>query len=272
MKITIDEALQRGIEAQKADQLAEADSYYTAILNVQPRHPEANHNMGLIVLSRGSLEKAITFFKIAIEANPAIEQFWISYINTLLDLNQIEQAQKALSEAKGYNFRGDAIGKFEELIKPFGGRSISNSVGREPSDDQLQLITELYFKGELQLTLDRAHGLLEKFPESSSLLNILGSCFAQLNRHDDAIKCFQKMIVVKPFDSDLHFNLGKVFLDTKQIDCALRAFLSSVEINPLDHESFFSYRQLSKTKSKFAGCNKKLQTGPRAQARLCRCI
>ena len=47
-ELTIDQALQQGVEAHKAGQAQEADRLYTAILKAQPKHPDANHNMGVL--------------------------------------------------------------------------------------------------------------------------------------------------------------------------------------------------------------------------------
>ena len=46
MKMTLLEALRKGVDAQQAGQIQDAERLYTAILKAQPKHPEANHNMG----------------------------------------------------------------------------------------------------------------------------------------------------------------------------------------------------------------------------------
>ena len=56
MELTIDQALQKGIEAHKAGQIHEADKYYTSILKVQPAHPDANHNMGVLAVGIGKVK------------------------------------------------------------------------------------------------------------------------------------------------------------------------------------------------------------------------
>ena len=55
MELTLDQALQKGIEAHKAGKAQEADRYYTAILKAQPKHPDANHNMGVLAVGLGKL-------------------------------------------------------------------------------------------------------------------------------------------------------------------------------------------------------------------------
>ena len=58
MELTIDQALQKGIEAHKAGQVQEADRLYTAILKAKPKHPDANHNLGVLAVSIGKVEEA----------------------------------------------------------------------------------------------------------------------------------------------------------------------------------------------------------------------
>ena len=46
MELTLDEALQKGIEAHKTGQIQDAERLYTALLQAQPKHADANHNLG----------------------------------------------------------------------------------------------------------------------------------------------------------------------------------------------------------------------------------
>ena len=85
-ELTIDQALQKGVEAHKAGQLQEADRLYTAILKAQPKHPDANHNIGVLAVDVGQVQEALPFFKTALEANPNTAQFWLSYIDALMKL------------------------------------------------------------------------------------------------------------------------------------------------------------------------------------------
>ena len=54
MELTLDEALQKAIEAHKTGQIQEAERLYTAILQAQPKHPDANHNMGVLAAGVGT--------------------------------------------------------------------------------------------------------------------------------------------------------------------------------------------------------------------------
>ena len=100
MELTLDQALQKGIEAHKAGQVQEADRYYTAILKANPKHPDASHNMGVLAVDVGKVEEALPFFKTALEANPSIAQFWLSYIDAFVKLDRITDAKAVFDQAK----------------------------------------------------------------------------------------------------------------------------------------------------------------------------
>ena len=53
MELTLDQALQKAVEAHRAGQVQDADRLYTAILKAQPKHPDANHNIGVLAVSVG---------------------------------------------------------------------------------------------------------------------------------------------------------------------------------------------------------------------------
>ena len=100
MELTLDQALQKGIEAHKVGRVQEADRYYTAILKANPKHPDANHNMGVLAVGLGKIEAALPFFKTALEANSSIVQYWLSYIDALIKLGRIDDAKAVFSQAK----------------------------------------------------------------------------------------------------------------------------------------------------------------------------
>ena len=119
MELTLDQALQKGIEAHKAGKAQEADQYYTAILKANPKHPDANHNMGVLAVGVGRVEEALPFFKIALETTSTIAQYWLSYINALIKLDQLADAKAVLDQAKSKGAKGDGFDKLEEKLTSY---------------------------------------------------------------------------------------------------------------------------------------------------------
>ena len=107
MELRIDQALQQGIAAHKEGKLQDAERLYRAILQSQPAHPDANHNLGVLAVSVNKAEAALPLFKTALEANPKIEQFWFSYIDALIKEKQFDNAKRVLERAKKQGVDGD---------------------------------------------------------------------------------------------------------------------------------------------------------------------
>jgi tetratricopeptide (TPR) repeat protein len=109
---SINEALNNAIAAQRIGGIREATEICELILKERPDHPDANHNMGVVLSTNENSDEAIGFFKIAIKANPNVQQYCLSCINFLIKLNRLDEAQKLYEEAE---VRGITRDPFEEI-------------------------------------------------------------------------------------------------------------------------------------------------------------
>ena len=100
MELTIEQALHQGITAHKEGRLEDAERLYRVILQSEPLHPDANHNLGVLAVSVNKAAEALALFKIAVEANPKIEQFWLSYLDALIKEKQFDDAKEVVEQSK----------------------------------------------------------------------------------------------------------------------------------------------------------------------------
>ena len=100
MELNIEKALQQAIAAYKEGKLKDAEDLYRAILQSQPLNPEANHNLGVLAVLTNKADMALPLFKTALDTNPKIEQYWLSYIDALIKERQFENAKYVFEQAK----------------------------------------------------------------------------------------------------------------------------------------------------------------------------
>ena len=100
MELTLDQALQQAVAAHKEGKLQDAERLYRAILQTQPNHPDANHNLGVLAVAVGKPLEALPFFKRALDANLKVEQFWLSYIDVLIKVERFGDAKQVLVDAR----------------------------------------------------------------------------------------------------------------------------------------------------------------------------
>ena len=232
MNLSIDEALQQGIEAHRAGRVTEADRLYTAILAVAPDHSDANHNMGVLAVGVGKVEEALPFFNMALEANVRVGQYWLSYIDALIKLDRMDAAKEVLEQAKSMGAEGNGFDQIEKRIKDIGNTSKFASSVQEPSQEQVQPLITLYSKGEYQAALDHALKLLTEFPNSINLYNIAGAANRYLGKLEEAIVAYNKAISIKPEYADAYNNIGNALKDQGKLGEALVAYNKAISIKP----------------------------------------
>ena len=158
MELTIVQALQHGVAAHKAGKLEEAERLYRAILKSQPAHPDANHNLGVIAVSVNKADAALPLFKTAVEANPLIEQFWLSYVDALIKEKQFDNAKEVFEQAKKQVVAGEKVNALEKDLRlitearrtALPGQKKHNKAKKQnlkaisPSDTELKILLEQY--------------------------------------------------------------------------------------------------------------------------------
>tara|TARA_Y100000589_G_scaffold19324_1_gene16109 strand:- start:347 stop:2719 length:2373 start_codon:yes stop_codon:yes gene_type:complete len=232
MELTIEQALQKGIEAHKAGRLQEADHYYTAILKANSRHPDANHNMGVLAVGVGRVSAALPFFKTALEENLSVAQYWLSYIDALIKLDHIKDAKAVFVEAKSKGAKG---GDFDEVEKRLGLSKNVNTQGLEfqkPSQNQLQLLISLYQQRKFVKALNEASKLLMKYPNSAVLYNIVGFTNSALGNRNEAVASYTKAIKTQPNYATAYNNMGLALRDQGKLDEAIVSYAEAINNRP----------------------------------------
>ena len=113
----VDAALESAIASHEAGDLIVAGEKYLEILKADPSHPDANHNFGLLTVKLGEPAMGVQFLRTAIETNPTIADYWVSIINTLIEIDDVENAKIALEKAKEVGHNSEVFEKLEANIE-----------------------------------------------------------------------------------------------------------------------------------------------------------
>jgi len=181
MELTIEQVLQRGVAAHKEGKLQEAERFYRAILQSQPSHPDANHNLGILAVSVNKAEAALPLFKTALDANPYIEKFWLSYIDALMKKNQFQDAEVVSKKALDLK---------QDFIKV-----------------RLCLSGILLKLGRLEEAEASLRQTISLKPDYAEAHNNLGNTLKELGRLEEAMSSYTKGIKLNPHLSQSRKNL-----------------------------------------------------------------
>jgi len=230
MKLTIEQALQQGVAAHKDGELQDAERLYRAVLQSQPLHPDANHNLGVLAVSMNKADAALPLFKTALKANPKIEQFWLSYIDALIKGKQFENARQVLHQAKTQGVAGDKLNNLEaQLASKIQTENVNIA---NPSQQQLSSLLELYQNGRFSDAEKLAVHITQDFTKHQFAWKVLGAVLKKTGRLIDSLAAMQKSVQLAPQDAEAHSNLGNTLKELGRVDEALASYTQAIALKP----------------------------------------
>lgn len=242
MELTIDQALQQGLTAHNEGDLQKAERLYRVVLQFQPSHPDANHNLGLIADSLNNTNAALPLFKTALEANPKAEQFWISYLDALLKTNHLKTAKAVLEQGRKMGLVGKTVDALEARLEKIE-QSVPSAFSKtkvegqntsrvSPSQHELNSLLEQFQKGQYADAEAAALSLTKKFPEHQFAWKVLAAVFRQTGRKSDAINALQTAMNLSPQDTEARSNLGNMLREAGRFEEAETVFKQAINLNP----------------------------------------
>ena len=239
-ELTINQALQQAVAAHKAGQLQEADRLYTAILKAQPKHPDANHNMGILAVGVGKIEQALPFFKTALEANSNTAQFWLSYIDALIKLEQLADAKSLLDQARSKGANGDGFDKLERRLRHANNEFVPDTYSAQTLQlEQISVLTAAnQFKenGEFHQAIDLLKKGLRQSPENVDILALLSHCYILSEQPEEAKVYLSKAKAITLENASVGWNTARLLLLKQRAFEALNVARQTTHMFPNDVE------------------------------------
>jgi len=230
MELTIEQALQQGVTAHKEGKLQDAERLYRAILQSQPLHPDANHNLGVLAVSVNKTAAALSLFKTALEANPKIEQFWLSYIDALIKEQQFDNAKQVLEQAKTQGVAEEKLNNLEAQL-PFETQ-IQNVNSANPPQERLSSLLECYQTGQYGDAEKLAVSITQEFPQHQFGWKVLGAVLKQTGRVSESLVASQRALQLVPKDAEAHNNLGNTLKELGRLDEAEACYTQAIALKP----------------------------------------
>ena len=264
MELTIEQALQQGIAAHKEGKLQDAERLYRAILQSQPLHPDANHNLGIIAVSANQAGAALPLFKNALDANPKIEQFWLSYIDALVKEQENEVAKQVIEQAKKQGVDGEKLNVLEIQLAPVNKEE--NIDISSPSQEQLSSLFEHYQNGRLSDAEKLATSITQEFPTNQFAWKVLGAVLKQTGRISESLAASQKSVRLSPQDAETHYNLGNTLKELGRLDEAEASYRKVIAFKPESAEAYYNLgntlKELGRLGEAEASCRQAIELKP----------
>ena len=200
--------IEQAIKHHNAGRLRDAESIYRQVLQANPNHPTALHNLGLIAHQVGNNDLAVILIRQFLVLKPDSAEAYCNLGLALKKLNKLEEAVDSYNKAI-------AIDSNFALAHNNLGVALATLTSLEEAVNS--------YKEALAIK-----------PDYAEAHNNLGNTLIKLNRLDEAIEHYHKALEIKPDFTEAHNNLCAILDKANNIDALREAIKKARKFCPLD--------------------------------------
>lgn len=283
--------LQQAIAYHKAGQLQAAKQLYCAILQAHPQHQDANHNLGVLSLQMKQPFVALPYLKQALEINQGQGQFWISYIDALMQAGKMDDASRVLRQGRQVGLRGTAVDDLERRLVCRGQNQVpvasphtdeanasvspaspdlpknslqGNNVFAKPAtenttkkgdgvpgSEEMATVVSLFNQGLYAEAESLIRALTVRYPLHGFGWKALAIVLRRQRRGGEALAPMMRAVQLMPEDADAHYNLGNILKEQGRVIDAEVSYRQAIRLNPGLAVAYYNLANIHQDQGRF---------------------
>ncbi|CAE6686809.1 Beta-barrel assembly-enhancing protease [Paraburkholderia domus] len=256
--------LQTALAHHHKEEFDDAEALYKAILEAMPGHTDVQYNLGVLYAQRSRPVEAVPHLEAALGGSPNNGQFWVAYINALIDADQIQAAWLALEMGQQRGLKGPAVDGLitrmahgsagyataavaPVVVSPEPSTTVVISTDRDateattaaldtrrPSPQEISRFNTLYARGHIPDAIKLGRSLTERFLSSGFAWRCLGIALHKAGQYSDAAEPLRNAITFGSGDPDVRKALADLLRLLGQYADAEAECRKLLELHP-DH-------------------------------------
>ena len=207
----------KAVEFHRIGEEAKADPLYRAALVLNPQHPEANYNLGLILHGQNRFAEAVPFYRDAIFARTDYADAYGNLGSVMKELGKVQEAMIFYRQGLAY--------------APLNAQGHSNMAVALNQND---LSEEALISFRKALIADPGYVW--------AYLN-MAPCLLDLGMTDASVEACRRGMTIDPTLAIIRFNLGASLKTLNKLDESIQSFRDAVALNPTFGEAHFALGQ-----------------------------
>jgi tetratricopeptide (TPR) repeat protein len=216
--MTLQQALDLGVQHHQAGRLREAEAVYRKILSADPNNAQTLHLLGVLFSQVGQGDTAVDYIRRAIAQNPTAAQYHCNL-----------GAAQAIA------------GHHEQAIESYERALVLQS---DLLDAHVNLGAALTRLGRFDRAVESLRLALQARPNDFKILDSLGSALSQAGRQDDAIDVLKQALAIRADYAPTHLTLGNALVRSNRYPQAIASYRAALALRPSYPEAMSGLAQL----------------------------
>lgn len=250
----LQQAMNLALECHRAKQWSEAAALYQVVLRLEPEHPDANHNLGAVMVEQGNYLGAIPFFQAALQTDPKSSPYWVSLVDALMQAKEYTLATAILEDARRAGLNIGFVGELVERLVEVALRRSRNTApieGKQPPQAQRTELVRLYEAGEFDKVIKLAKKVARQYPQSLAGWKALGAAYMRQGLREDAIEAMEHSLALNSSDFDTLSNYGLALSARGDLVQAEILLAQAVRHRPRINTGWFNLATVLRTQCRF---------------------
>jgi predicted O-linked N-acetylglucosamine transferase (SPINDLY family) len=230
----------QGVALHQQGRMSEAEALYVRVVDMQPNHFDALHNLGVLKAQQEKNREAERFISAALRLRPQSSEALSSLGNVLSAAKRYEEAIAAFNKALASNprhvgallNRGNAQSgakRYQEALASYD-QALSLMPGNAAvHHNRGGILRELGRNQEALESIERALALAPGFAVAH---NSRAMALIDLGDFGEALASSRKAIALKPDYADAYRTIGKALLGLHRHEAALASYQNALAIKP----------------------------------------
>jgi len=263
--LRVEDALHTAVTHHRAGRMQEAEALYRSILQAHPEHPDANHNLGVLAVQMQQPAPSLAFFKSALKANPASEQYWVSYIDALMLAGEPDIARRMLELGRSHGMHGERLDALAARLSASAdagpresdqkkedptGKPARTGSAKAPPKKEVDTLTALFNQGRYPETESLARSFTDSYPGYGFGWKLLAVVLRQQGRPAEALPVAENAAALLPADAESHANLGNVLKDLGKFEAAEASYRRALQIKPDYAEAYSNFGSMMRARNR----------------------
>lgn len=251
------QALAKALACHDAGQFSEAEQLCQAILLARPDHPEANYQLGLLEIQRLRPATSLPYFLAAIEACPESRPYWLSYLEALIQAEQVDTARQVLALGQQHGLAGAEVDDLAlrltdgtpleqapdtKPVRTARRHSAKGAAGRDgkPSAQDESKLLAFFNAGHYSEGETFARELTERFPGHGFGWKALGTLLKLQGRNTESLVALRQAADLLPRDEQVMSTMGLALADLGKQEESEACHRRALRIKPSLAEAHFN--------------------------------
>jgi len=235
-----DDLLRTGLQLHQSGRAEEAASHYERVLAVEPKHPAANHLLGLVFLARGDAGAAVDSITRAVAARPDDAQYLCNLGVALNAASRHEEAVTALQRAvrinpkfaEAYSNLGMAyreLRRFDEAAEAY-----RRAIAIRPNEAgfHYNLGNALSGIGDIVPAEESYREALRLRPGYPAAANAFAGLLDEEGRYDEGLKFVDAALGPAANDAQLHLRRARLLEHEGRLEEAVAGYDRTLTLRP----------------------------------------